>query len=212
MSSHATFNARCSNRRVKRRAATEAEKKIKKIADDVDEEDLVIAKQHENARKKHRNEGPTTPTGKSLFFECDSVSSFSISLPSLSSIPEGSCLSESTTLMSDQDIELANKEMEREIRRQKRLINSTGTMYLSEKSAHRMSLFSPQTSPYKAIALELTPYVGLPTTPLEKYQCQSAPAKRASGRSARRAVSSSFDRRLRHRNIEGSIEPRKLIM
>ena len=201
MSSPAKFNARCSNRRTKRRAAAEAEKKIKKIVDDVDEEDLVIAKQQDNASKKHRNEGPTTPTGKSLFFECDSVSSFSISLRSLSSIPEGSCLSESTTLMSDQDIELANKEMEREIRRQKRLINSTGTMYLSGKTAYRMSLFSPQTSPYKAIALELTPYVGLPTTPLEKYQC-----------SDRRATSSSFARRLRRRNKEGSIKPRKLIM
>ena len=188
------------NQRSKRRAAIDAANKIKKIVnDDALSEDTVNAK--EDLRKKNRKS--TAPTKNSLLFnhqDTEPSPVLSISLSSLSSIPEDFCLSESTNIGSllspspfgdedhskyfDEELKLANEEMELEFRRHQRLVNSTGPMFLSEKTAYRLSLYSPQTSPFHATKLSLTPFASVPTTPMHVYQYRAS-----RGSSARRTPS-----------------------
>lgn len=224
------------NRRSKRRAAIEAARKIKKIVDeDIDYErkshilDGETANVNKNERKKKRI--TTTQTQKSFFFNYQnadpspslSTSNSPLSFASLSSIPEDVCLSDSTNIGSimtslsfngDQSISI-NKEIDREWRRRQRLINSTGTMYLSEKSGYRLSLHSPQKSPVKATKLTFTPFACFPTTPMHVYQYRAAvaAASRASSTSAARRNHSAVARRFRAsgRGKGGVIEPRKLM-
>ncbi len=215
--------------RPKRRAAKEAAKKIKKIANDDNHDDYIDI------------EDDFAPP-KSPFFvdNCldsfDSPSSLSIDLPSfplslstnhelsLASIQEESCYSEpDSKLMSDGEIERANQEIECEIRRRRRRQNYN-RLDLSESTYLHIDLFSPSTkSPRTAVAaaLQLTPFCGIETTPSHVYRYYEGgvgggtTSRRKSKRFARRQTAScSFTRRVRSRRGKkgghNRMNPRKL--
>jgi len=93
-------------------------------------------------------------------------------------IPDGLCFSDatnigSTTSFSSMDEEITtyiNKEIDRDERRRRRLVNSTGTMFFSKTTAYRVSLFSPTKSPPRAVKLSFSPFASFPTTPMHEYQ------------------------------------------
>jgi hypothetical protein len=223
------------NRRSKRRAAIEAASKIKKIVDDdihYEHKSHTLDGEAVNVNKDERKKKctTTTQTQKSLFFNYQnadpspslSISNSPLSFASLSSIPEEFCLSDSTNIGSimtsssfngDQTISI-NEEIDREWRRRQRLINSTGTMYLSEKTGYRISLHSPQKSPVRATKLTFTPFACFPTTPIHVYQYR-APVTTTSHAitSSARRNHSAVGRRVRAsgRGKGRVIEPRQLM-
>jgi hypothetical protein len=230
------------NRRSKRRAAVDAANKIKKIADDethFDHESQTQGGDTSNSKnhgERKRKSYATTQRKKSSYFyyeDNDPSPSFSLpnssfSLASLSSIPEGFDYLGSTNIASVMSfssfkeehkeeqlnsIDTAVKEeLNREERRRRRLINSTGPMEMSEKTYHRLSMYSPQ-SPVHATKLCFSPFVHFPTTPMHVYQYRgsAAAAPRASTSVLRKK--SALARRVRPSGSHRGrlIEPRRLI-
>ena len=185
------------HRRSKRRAALEAGKKIEKIFnDDTEDEHKSHSPDPEDPGTKQQevkieneNDGGSPFFRNAILFRSDdiepksdlSLSNSSLSVGSLTSIPEamfsfsGSSTkalgSAMTPLVGFGSDELSfNYETDREEHRTRRLVNSTGTVYLSAKTGYRMSLHSPQTSPIRPTKLSFTPFVGPPTTPAHVYQ------------------------------------------
>ena len=195
------------------------------------------------------NRKPTveSPLQGSVFFQSNgidltpslSMSNSSLSMGSLTSIPEGlfSFSSSSTNILeSPMNSSLfgnfnhvdgfspptaINSSAYRERRRQRRMIDNTGTTFLSSKSGYRMSMFSPELSPIRVIKLSFTPFIGLPTPPMRVYQrctratvAASAPSSTSASRKGssplpRRMVRASASYRGRGR-IRGGIKPRRL--
>ena len=210
------------SRRSKRMAAIEAANKIKKIAHD----DLILGEQLNNAdlvlRNKKTGNDHMTPQHqqRSQFFhhQGGGYASPSLSMPlsQLSLIDENFNLSESINYYDFLEKTLNNPKdtVEREIRRQERLKNSTGPMIFSRKTEYRMSL-SPKRSPlweYIDTNLILTPFADIPTTPMHVYQYLPGTASRTLS-ARRRPPSSSSSSRFRSaiRRKDGRIKPRKLI-
>lgn len=218
-------------RRSKRRASIEAAKKIKKMV----HEDITPAEEFEyeyESKRSKKDNKRKAPKQKSAFFHQQGhrtpSSSLAMSLSSLPAIREdvfssrtievGSFMSPSPYSIEefyellDEELNRDNEDMEREYRRRQRLVNSTGTMYLSSNTEYRMSLYSSKRSPIYAKTLQLTPFVDVPTTPMHVYQYRPGTASRTE--SAQRPPPSSSSSRFRPSGIRRkfrAIKPRQLM-
>lgn len=242
------------NRRSKRRAAVVAAQKIKKIVDDdvqlERESQMLHEDSNRNQKMRKKKRITTKPSVESLFFENNeddhspslsiSISNGSLSLPSLSSIPERISFSNSTnvgSIMSSPSLNddrpipdgsyfsdslnigstnsFSYEEFQEAVERYGRPVNtnSTGTMYLSKSSAYRVSLFSPQKSPARALKLNFSPFASFPTTPMHVYQYRSRVSIGPQGTIGRLNRSAKARRRVRSScgGKGGVIEPRQLV-
>eukprot|EP00532_Pseudo-nitzschia_australis_P016546 CAMPEP_0168247716 /NCGR_PEP_ID=MMETSP0141_2-20121125/1061_1 /TAXON_ID=44445 /ORGANISM="Pseudo-nitzschia australis, Strain 10249 10 AB" /LENGTH=289 /DNA_ID=CAMNT_0008183551 /DNA_START=30 /DNA_END=899 /DNA_ORIENTATION=- len=66
--------------------------------------------------------------------------------------------------------DLIERNIEREFRKCRRLVNGTETMKLSNISLYRLAKHSPNKSPIQAAKLRFTPVAKFPTTPMHDYQ------------------------------------------
>jgi len=101
----------------------------------------------------------------------------------------------------------------RECRRRRRLVNSNGSMRLSNLTIYRMSCFSPLKSPLHSTKLSFTPFARFPTTPMHLYQYRAPVFATSRATNGGRQNSSGVTRRIRKFACgkDGIIKPRKLI-
>mmetsp|Transcript_25568 Transcript_25568/g.27457 ORF Transcript_25568/g.27457 Transcript_25568/m.27457 type:complete len:239 (+) Transcript_25568:239-955(+) len=186
--------------RTKRRAATIAANKIKKIAYDDRRNAVDIEKKNNKKRETSSSSSsdssledkenaspiihPPSISSLSLFLLSSSpLKSTSTSTMSLQSKPKSSIgsglLSAAEHYSTDHEGSTNGEQLlstavkcriEHQRRRCARQVNSTGTMYLSYKTEIRMSMDSPLRSPIMAKALQFTPVSSFPTTPFSHYR------------------------------------------